>query len=575
MSNQKVKISTKRSIERIIITVFCAVIILGVICDLLLLYKPSKNALGALGTVCMDVLCIAVIFILVLSLAYVRGAISKTTKLFLCLMIGTMWGLFLDFLTWSFDGRLEYGDWTYVFTVGSLCMGSILGCIFVLYLSSYLDEIYGLKSSVIRARVCAVLNLLAFVITLTLALTGSAFTFTDGHYVPGALYDYVTAIPILTLVYMTGYSIRNVKIIGTSNMLAVVGYIVLMITGALVEAEYGIGATYVGIALADLLIFLMLQNKFIDRVREQSELLAKRVDEEKKNVEKWIKKSNTDELTGFYNRHAYEDEIAALSESKNLDSFVYVSIDVNSLKTVNDSLGHEAGDELLMGACECMKQCYGAYGKLFRTGGDEFAALIFADDSQLEEIKKDIDDVTENWNGKLIDDLAISCGYVTKKEVPNMSIHQMAVLADKRMYENKTKYYREKGIDRRGQRDAHVALCALYTKILKINVSNDTYQIINMNADEKSLEKGFSDKISIWLRDFGVTGQVYSEDLEEYLQKANIEYISNHFKNTQDSLTIFYRRKYGTEYKKVMMEIIPANDYMDDSQTLFLYVKDI
>ena len=41
------------------------------------------------------------------------------------------------------------------------------------------------------------------------------------------------------------------------------------------------------------------------------------------------------------------------------------------------------------------------------------------------------------------------------------------------------------------------------------------------------------------------------------------------------SHSVFYRRKYGDRYKKVMMEMIPAGDYSDDNQTLFLYVKNI
>ena len=53
-----------------------------------------------------------------------------------------------------------------------------------------------------------------------------------------------------------------------------------------------------------------------------------------------------------------------------LDEFTYVSLDVNGLKVINDTKGHTAGDELIIGACQCMKKSLGPYGKLYRIGGD-------------------------------------------------------------------------------------------------------------------------------------------------------------------------------------------------------------
>ncbi|GEM_PF-2004720 len=689
--------SWKRLLESILIWVFSLGIIACTAFALMFYYRPNHNALGALGTVCMDVISMGVLLILVLSFAFEKEESSRTTRLYIALMLGTIWGLFLDLLVWASDGMLKYGDWTFAVTLMSLCGGPILAAIFVLYLGSYLDGMYRLRSVMRCARICFVCNILSLIVTFIFGLTGNAFSFVDGHYMTTSLYEIITVIPILTLFFMTGYAICHVRIIGLHDVIAVCGYILTMVIGASIESAYNIGATYVSISIADIFIFLLLQNKMINRMRQQREELteevtsqyqilgsmagiyshvnyvdienrsAKRfdvkdsepeslnlpddphtglnkglydgiedelkakfwaftdlstlearmsgekiisgefchkedgwfraqyirignslnepitrviysiqnIDEEKKNVEKWIRKSNTDELTGFFNRHAYEDEVTALDEGRIKSSFVYVSMDVNSLKLVNDSLGHEAGDELLVGACECMRQCFGSYGKLYRTGGDEFAALIFADDSQLREIKKDFEEITENWSGKIVNELAISCGYVAHKEVPEMALRQMAVLADKRMYEAKTKYYQKKGIDRRGQRDAHVALCAMYTKIIKINIAEDTYQIINMDEKELTPEMGFSESLSTWMHDFGTTGQVHPDDLEGYLKKTSLEYLGNHFRESSDNLTVFYRRRYGDTFRLVMMEIIPANDYTDNTQSLFLFVKDI
>ncbi len=250
-------------------------------------------------------------------------------------------------------------------------------------------------------------------------------------------------------------------------------------------------------------------------------------------------------------------------------------MDVNGLKIVNDTLGHSAGDELIIGAASCMKQCFGPYGRLYRIGGDEFAAMIFANEAQLEFIKKDFENVTSSWSGKLVDGVSVSCGYVSKSETDINSVTEISVIADKRMYAAKADYYKKNGIDRRGRKDAHVALCELYTKILKSNISTDTYQIINMDIEEQISSKGFTDRISTWLYEFGMSGQVHPDDLDNYLSNTNIEYMSEYFNGQKTSLSVFYRRKIGNVYKRVMMEIIPANDYSDDFQSLFLYVKKI
>ena len=299
------------------------------------------------------------------------------------------------------------------------------------------------------------------------------------------------------------------------------------------------------------------------------------IDEEKKQEEQLIQRSQTDELTGLLNRRAYEDDIYAHNDTPVEDEFIYISLDVNGLKVVNDSKGHMAGDELIIGACQCMKKSLGPYGKLYRIGGDEFVAIVFCAEDKLKEILEDFDKTIAGWSGKLIDSLTISYGCISKKEEPEYSVRQLGAVAEQRMYEAKDAHYKKQGVDRRGQQDAHKALCDLYTKILKINISDDTYQIVNMDTNEQTAEKGFSDSISEWFISFGKTGQVHKDDIDLYLQKTDLNYLSEYFKSVKSSISIFYRRKYDDDFKQVAMEMIPANDYTDDNQTLFLYVKNI
>lgn len=427
--------SNETIVRRTLAGIFSSVIAISVALVMFLVYNPRQNALKALSSVCMDIVCIIILLILISSFVFDNYVSTKTSKMFAGLLEATIWAIFLDFLNWALDGSLQFGHLTFWFTLGSLCMGAVLAGLFSLYMYCYMEEIHKLKRMRKTAIVCAVLNLFSFGLTFILAITGTAFRFVDGHYETGVLYDAVTIIPILTVLYLSGYIIRFVRIVGVHDAFAVGGYVFFMVAGALIEAAYTIGTTYVAVAIADIFIFVMLQN----------EIIAK----EKRNVQKWMKRSNTDGLTSFLNRNAYETEIKNLSSGSIEDDFVYVSADVNSLKVVNDSLGHSAGDELIVGAAECLQKSFGAYGSLYRIGGDEFVALIHASEEQLEKIQKTLEESTEKWKGKQVDSIAISCGYVTRREAMDMSVRQIAILADRRMYEAKNEYYKRKGIDRR------------------------------------------------------------------------------------------------------------------------------
>lgn len=435
MGNVKNSMANKHIVQRWIIMLFCILIGICMAYVLINIYDPSINSIAALNSVCMDVLCTIMLFILIGSFVLDNHGLKRTTSLFMVLLVATVWAMFLDYLNWVFDGKLEFGHLTYWFTLGSFCMGAVLAGFYAMYIYSYMTEVHGLKKMRTPAIICIGLNGISFVLSFVLGLTGNAFQFVDGHYETGAFYDVITAIPIVALLFITGYAVFNVKKIGKHDAFAVTGYVLFIIVGALIEAEYSIGTTYVSMAIADVFIYVTLQNEIITM--------------EKRNTQKWIQKSSTDGLTGLLNRYAYEEEMQRLENANLPSDFVYMSADVNSLKMVNDSLGHSAGDELIKGAAQCLSKCVSQYGKLYRIGGDEFIALISAEQNTLCEIKKKIEETTKSWNGEKAGNLTISCGYVTTDEEEKMSAREMANLADRRMYEAKREYYRNSGIDRR------------------------------------------------------------------------------------------------------------------------------
>ncbi len=171
------------------------------------------------------------------------------------------------------------------------------------------------------------------------------------------------------------------------------------------------------------------------------------IDSEKTEMINLVYKSSTDELTKLYNRRMYEEELDRIAGDT--DELVIVAMDVNGLKTINDSKGHKAGDELIIGASNCMTQIFLPYGKVFRTGGDEFVAILRCSKEEIPNIMNRFNQLTGTWSGNMVDKLSVSCGYVMAQDYPELSIRELASEADKRMYEAKSEYYVRNGIERR------------------------------------------------------------------------------------------------------------------------------
>ena len=251
-----------------------------------------------------------------------------------------------------------------------------------------------------------------------------------------------------------------------------------------------------------------------------------------------------DELTGFYNRRSFEESCKEIGRGVIPENLLVVSMDANGLKDVNDKLGHEAGDELICAAADCMKSCFGGYGKLFRTGGDEFMGLLNIELERFELIFKNFEASTSRFEGHYIKGLSVSCGHCSKSEYDNISIEDMCKVSDKRMYEAKALYYSRKGVDRRGQQDAFNALCASYVKILRVNLTEDSYQVVSVRPEMEIAERNYNkESISQYLRDVALAGNIHPDDLDEFTTRTKLDYMRQFFVENDKPLNIFYKRK--------------------------------
>ena len=174
---------------------------------------------------------------------------------------------------------------------------------------------------------------------------------------------------------------------------------------------------------------------------------TRNVDEEKRREEHLIRISMTDEMTRLFNRRCYDEDLREYRNGELSENFVLFSIDVNGLKTVNDTKGHAAGDELIKGAADCLALSVGKSGKVYRTGGDEFMAVVHTDDP--ESLRDAILGRTKEWHGIYSEEITLSVGYAAKKDRPDATVDDLEHSADADMYAEKQKYYQQRGIDRR------------------------------------------------------------------------------------------------------------------------------
>ena len=113
-----------------------------------------------------------------------------------------------------------------------------------------------------------------------------------------------------------------------------------------------------------------------------------------------------------------------------------ISMDLNGLKTINDTMGHQAGDEAIIAAAKSFTSVKGYKYKVYRVGGDEFNAIIL--NATEDNIKEIISNMNEYAN-KL--GYSISFGYSMNDK--NYSIDELIKYADSDMYNSKKEYYEE------------------------------------------------------------------------------------------------------------------------------------
>ena len=146
--------------------------------------------------------------------------------------------------------------------------------------------------------------------------------------------------------------------------------------------------------------------------------------------------ANVDVLTGVKNKHAYdnmEKQINKMIKDGAAPEFALVVLDINGLKAVNDTFGHQAGDEFIKKGCSIICDVF-RHCPVFRVGGDEFVVVIQG------RSYKHVDKIMQFWEKTIqesIDNNSVVIAAGMARFTDDKEVKNVFAKADALMYENK------------------------------------------------------------------------------------------------------------------------------------------
>lgn len=152
--------------------------------------------------------------------------------------------------------------------------------------------------------------------------------------------------------------------------------------------------------------------------------------------------SITDELTGLANRRGFftfaQQQIKLHRRSQG--SLVLLFADLDDFKSINDTLGHQAGDRVLIDAAAVLRETYRESDIIARMGGDEFAAiLVNSPETSIAVLRSRLQEHIDAYNacrdGRIT--LSMSVGMAVLDPSRTATADELVREADARMYEEK------------------------------------------------------------------------------------------------------------------------------------------
>ncbi len=179
----------------------------------------------------------------------------------------------------------------------------------------------------------------------------------------------------------------------------------------------------------------------VERFRSQIEVCLLARERYRSNIERY----RVDSLTGLFTRRYFEDLFGASLQNaqRSRESFVVALFDADGLKHANDTLGHLAGDQVLLSIASALRASCRKSDIMGRFGGDEFIALYQS--SEAETIEKNIANILSTVRAKPMSfsgkEFRLSFSYgLARFPTDGSDLDSLTAAADKRLYDMKSRH---------------------------------------------------------------------------------------------------------------------------------------
>ncbi|MCR5788371.1 MAG: diguanylate cyclase [Lachnospiraceae bacterium] len=209
---------------------------------------------------------------------------------------------------------------------------------------------------------------------------------------------------------------------------------------------------------------LRAERRFNEQQKQIEESLRREL-KQKEQLESVTRKAYTDPLTGVKSKHSFEqwkEEIDNKIIHGVQEPFAVVVFDVNDLKKVNDTYGHQEGDECIKRAAARICSIFD-HSPVFRIGGDEFVSILSGEDYELRALLMNRMNMLPKDRSKIRFGDIISAGMMEYRKEQHHSFQSVFEAADSAMYERK-QYLKSSAVDEDRQEEIAEVIYETYEK---------------------------------------------------------------------------------------------------------------
>ena len=349
------------------------------------------------------------LFILLSLYLFVRISTIRTFSSWLIrlLLVATAVSIIMEPLTWVFDGMLFPGAFLLEYSTNFLLflVGPVIGGLLLSYMDyrtyknprRVQDRFYYQQASFLTLLVLMVNIFTPIYFSVDPVRNSfSSGDYKDLHYVVLAGF----------YIYMLYFILKSRKKLTLKESLIFILCFLLPILGMVIQLyDSKLHFSWTSIVIGLLIIYVFLETT----------------------------PSEEDYLTKLYNRKNYESQLNYFVQIRK--PFGVVIFDLNYFKEINDTYGHQKGDEVLIAFGQALKHTFDRYGLVSRLGGDEFAVIIDGEYEKIDFLVDELSGALSSHEDPLVRSLEFSFGY--QKHQESISLDELYNLADHKMYAHK------------------------------------------------------------------------------------------------------------------------------------------